>query len=415
MPRTIVGFAQQLPPKDRLKEFLAVAGIGLLLATVLLMRTNGLIYDHPSFIKPWDHHKYIHMASSNPLDFHIAPFCWRIAKPLLASLLPFDLQWNFLMINFISIWMTGVTVYYLVKKANFPRVYALTGMLMFFALGWAAKFALYDFWLPDAPAFLIMTLGVYCILAKQDLAFAALLAAGVTVKESAFFIAPLYYTLNAKKIVDLRVAKRFVLFTAPAVVVLIALRALIPQMNNDLAYISKLPDTLRLVQTGQTYYDYWTLLKVVGLGRFRTLTLDILSSYSVGTFGVMVMLLPFFAVRKNMRWFFKFAPFFLLVYSQLLFAVHTERLLAIGFPAMILLAINGISAINETFFLKPPLLLSLPLTFFVLNVIAKSSITSPVAIQFLVFVLWLALSFQLRGKDVAGSNLELNLVGWKGG
>jgi hypothetical protein len=113
-------------------EFMRVASIALLAVSVLLLRTNIMTYDHPHFAFIMDHHKYIRMAAGSPFDFYIAPFCWRVVNPLIARLLPFDLQWNFLIISFISVWMTGVAIYYLAKKLNFSKELSLIGMFMFF-------------------------------------------------------------------------------------------------------------------------------------------------------------------------------------------------------------------------------------------------------------------------------------------
>jgi hypothetical protein len=98
-----------------------------------------MTFDDPNFPKPWDHHKYIEVAQNNILNFHSAPFCWRIGVPLLVKLLPFNIFWNFLIISFMGVWFTGVVTYYLAKILFLTRTYSFLAMIMFYSLGWAYK------------------------------------------------------------------------------------------------------------------------------------------------------------------------------------------------------------------------------------------------------------------------------------
>src|SRR3990172_6901681 len=139
-------------------EFLLVACIALLITTILLLRTDIITYKHPNFLCHWDLHKYIYMATQNPFDFHIAPFCWRVVNSLLAKMLPFDFQCNFFIV---------------------------------------------------------------------------------------IFVAPLYYTLNAQKFADVKLLKRTTILIIPSIVVLVTLRIAIPQMNNNLNYLTTIPEALQ--------------------------------------------------------------------------------------------------------------------------------------------------------------------------
>src|SRR5437016_3946184 len=55
-------------------EFLATVAVSAIAVAALLDRTILLTYGDPQLLLPYDHWKYIHMAVSNPLHFHIAPF-----------------------------------------------------------------------------------------------------------------------------------------------------------------------------------------------------------------------------------------------------------------------------------------------------------------------------------------------------
>ena len=378
-------------------EFLLVACIALLITTILLLRTDIITYKHPNFLCHWDLHKYIYMATQNPFDFHIAPFCWRVVNPLLAKMLPFDFQWNFLIITFISIWMTGVAIYYLVKKFNFSKEFAFTGMFMYFSLGWVTKYVLRDFWLPDAISFLFITLAIYCAASKKDIWFIVLLTIGVAVKESVIFVAPLYYTLNAQKFADVKLLKRTTILIIPSIVVLVTLRIAIPQMNNNLNYLTTIPEALQGGWGPTDSYNYWKLLKILGIRRLSELSFSTLLSYSIVPFGFMIMLLPFFSVKKNIPLFLKFIPFLLLVCFPLLFAFDAERYIVVGFPAMILLALNGVDAIVKRFGLQPASFIPLPLFLLALNLIeVKDTYFVPYEIQSIIMILYFALLLQIQ-------------------
>jgi len=380
----VYGLLREILSKGRLPEFILISIISLLFLAVLLSQTDIMTYEHPDFKNNWDHQKYIQMAEDDPFSYRYAPYCWRIAIPLIAGIMPFDLQWNFLLFSLIGIWGTGVTIYYVARKLDFSRSFAFIGMFMFFSIGWGAKLTLYDFWLQDAFSFLLITLAIYFILAKKDLYFIILLLLGVTVKETVIFIAPLYYTLNTlntRKIFDLKLGTRTVLYALPAIIVLMSIRGLMTPENLD--------------------YGYWMLFQKHGLDRlqdFSTLALfkESVILYTIGTFGVMVTLLPFFSVKRNVPLFVRLLPFILLVYSQVLFASNTERLIVLAFPALILLALNGIDYITKKLTIKPIDFILLPILMFGLLLIRPDEYMPSLRNQAFIIILYLAFVFQIR-------------------
>jgi len=385
---------------EKAKELLTIGITSLLLVSLLLIRTEKLDYNHALFSQNWDHHKYIAMAEGNPFDFHIAPFCWRIGVPVLAKALPWDLQDSFTVISFISIWMTGVLIYYLSRIFKFSQIYAFVGMLMFFSMKYATRIYLFIFWGADPLSSLFIVLSICCILLKRDILFLIVVMIGVTVKESVIFAAPLYYTFNARKIIDGKLAIRMLLLVAPAVFVLISLRIGIPKMNDDAKYLSTLPETLRIVQEGTSSYNYLALLRDIGLQRVKTLSLLTLGDYTVGTFGIALMSLPFFSVRRNIELFLRFIPFLVLVGSQLLFAVGTNRLLALGFPAIIMMALNGIDTVSKALFIRQKYFIILALLIFGLNLISMNPFSSVsqqiLLIEAFAFIMFLAFFCSLK-------------------
>jgi hypothetical protein len=326
---------------DRRREFLLIAGVALVIIAALRVRTDALTYDHPDFLNPWDHHKYIWMVMNGPFDFHIAPFCWRVGTPMLVSVMPFDVEKNFMILSYLALWLTGVSMFYLARRFGFSKWTAFTGMVAFFSLGWVVKANLYNIFKPDPMAFLFVILAIYCIVDEKDLLYTVLLAIGVLFKESVLFVAPLYYALKTQKLFSPGILLRAIALALPAVGVLVAIRMLIPMKNDDYFYLSTLPQALQQVQLGSSSYDLGWLWHEIGLERLKSLSPGSLMNYTVGSFGVVAGLLPLFAIRRNLGLIARFLPFLILVYLQILFATNENRLLATGFPAVILMSLNG--------------------------------------------------------------------------
>ena len=69
----------------------------------LWCRTSLLTADHPWFSEPWDHHKYIYMATHGLFELRVAPFCWRIGLPTLVKALPLPVEAAFMLVAFSSV------------------------------------------------------------------------------------------------------------------------------------------------------------------------------------------------------------------------------------------------------------------------------------------------------------------------
>ncbi len=337
------------PARAQLYEFSVVAIAAIALVGLLALRSNLLSPSNPVFAEPgWDHHAYIAMAEDGPFDFHLAPFGWRFLVPLLAALLPFSTSASFFLVAFASVVGATVAMYYLGLHAGHSRAWGAVGALMFLALGWAAKFALVDYWLPDAAAFLAVSLAFLWAIRRQPAAFALTLLVGVAAKEAVLFALPLWYTLGAKRLVDWRLARETVILAIPAVVLLATVRVLIDARNADLDYAATLPAHLQEFRAYIPGYNYLDLLRDIGWDiRAHDRTSDTFLLYTTGTWGVPLLALVAIGVARNPVLALRLAPFMVLVYAQLLFALNIERLLVFGFPAMIWLGIEGARALVE--------------------------------------------------------------------
>ena len=330
--------------------------------------------DHPHFQLPMDHNKYVHMAREG-LDFHIAPYCWRILMPMLVRMMRVDLTAGFLAITVVSLLLTGLALYALARSLGFDERLALLGLVMFYSLGWATKYTLYDFWLPDALSFLLTTLVLLCLVRRWDWGVVILLAVGVAVKETVLIVAPLYYTFRARRLVDGYWLGRTALAVAPAVAVWGGIHWAIPAYNNDPTYLASLPLSLRLVREYDgmggyysSYWDYGWMLREVGLRRLANLAWDDVLGWSFGAFGLCVGALPFLGGREARAFFRRCLPMFLMVYGQLLFVGSRERNIVILFPVVIPLALYGARWLTNRLRLDTLALVGLPLAFFALHV-----------------------------------------------
>lgn len=374
-------------------ELTLVAGVALAAAGLLALRTSLLSYGNPVFAEPgWDHHAYIAMARDNPFDFHLAPFGWRVGLPLLAKALPFGLQTNFFLIAFAAVVATAVVLYHALKAAGFNRTLALIGLGFLFTLGWAAKFPLQDFWLPDGLVFLAVTGALLCILQKRAVAFAIILVLGVTVKEAVIFVVPLYYTLQAKRPFDARLAIRTAAVALPAVAVLVALRLAIPARNDDLEYVATLTPQLQTFRDFIPSYDYYVLLRDIGYHqRLQDYSLETWLLYTSGTWSVPVLALAVIGAIRRPLLALRLSPFLVLVYAQILFALNIERLLVLGFPVMIWLALEGVRHLCDRIGVAAAWFLPLPLLLFVLQFEHPALVPTRFEAETFVFLGWLAI------------------------
>ncbi|MGB9664544.1 MAG: hypothetical protein ACPL25_06465 [Ignavibacteria bacterium] len=334
-------------------EYLALV-LSIVLTFALSVRTDTLDYNHPHFKFNWDHHKYIWMALNN-LDFHIAPFCWRIFVPFLASILPFELSLNFKLISISSIVLTGFFTFKIGQKIFSDLSSSFALMFAYFSIGFVTKYVIHNFWLPDSFTFLLITLGLYSILIKNDLLFLAVMTIGAMTKESVLFVLPLYYTFNATKLFDFQVFKKTLFISIIPIIVFITIRIIIPPFNEDPEYLSSLSPQLRNVNFDDSTYNLKYLYYTIGLPRLKEFSFTLL--YNITIYSFLIHFILALIDWKTIKIFGpKFLPLVVLSYLQILFAVNTERLVVVAFLPFIILSIYNQKKIfdritNSTFVL----------------------------------------------------------------
>jgi len=312
--------------RDRSKEFLVVAATAMLVSLILWSRTAKLLPGTALFAAPADHHKYIRMAQDGVMSLHIAPYSWRVLTPLIVHFLPGTLIVRFQLVAFLSLWTSAILVYYICRRSAFDRTLSMAGLLLFCSLGYAVKFNMFDFWLSDPLAFVFVLTSILLLLDDRILLFAFTLAIGVLAKESVIFVAPLYYSFKQAKPWEGRLALKTLALALPSVVVLAILRLANPADNG---------------------YSLTGAMSQAIHGRAADFVPTLVHVFSA--FGLLLPILALVGGRGSVAVLRRYWPFVVGVLAQLLFALNTQRLVVLGFPVVVLMALEGLSRIRQRF------------------------------------------------------------------
>jgi hypothetical protein len=315
---------------------LLVSVLGIL---VVGATTARLVPGDVWFAHPGDHHIYRWMAENGPIDFHVAPWGWRPTVPWLALALPIGIKAGFQLVTSVCLIVTASLMYVVGRGFGFQRAEALAGVVLFLGLGYAVRFNLYDFWLPDATAFLFVALAVVLIQRRADPSLALCLAVGVAAKESVLLVVGLCYGLRADRPFDVQTAKRAALVALPALAVLAAIRLGIDPHNGDPGYLRSFPDVIWLNAKRLPSYSFSPVLSETLSARVTALAPTVTKALSA--FGLLIGGLAVVGAATRRQLALRFAPFLALVFAQLLFAGDTQRLVVLAFPAVIVLALAG--------------------------------------------------------------------------
>lgn len=332
-----------LPGRLNWREAAFALGLAAILTLLLVLTTDlktegTALYRDPG----WDRHLYRAMADGRQLDFGLAPFNRRILVPLLAGALPGGLQGGFFTVTVLAAIAAGSGMYTLARTAGVGPAFAVLGVLLLFSMGWGLKFAVADFWIPDATVLAFVVWAMVLARGRDLWVFTVVVAVGVLAKESVLFVLPLAYTLGARGPADGRRLKRSALAALPPLAVWGVLHAAIPARNGDLAYMATLPEIIRRFPDLYAHYDYRTLLHDIGYEqRWFARDWHTVRQYTVEPLGLPALALAAVSLRRHWRLALQLAPFVAAVYVQLLFATDTQRLISVAGPAFCLLAVLG--------------------------------------------------------------------------
>ena len=380
-----------------LEHLLVVAGSALAVV-LLVLRTDLKTMGTAAFADPgWDRHLYIEMARRGVFDFRLAPYCWRILEPGLAAALPFSLQASFMTVTFAGLIGLGAAVYVLVRVAGFSRWHGAIAVLLLYSLGWGPKFVVSDFWVPDALGTVFLVVAIIFARRNRPIEMAICMAVGVLAKESVLFAAPLFFTLNARSVGDWRRLGTTLLVVAPAIAVLIGARLLIPEANGDSVYMATMPPVIsRFPEIFPPYSYIDRFNEIARESRWAHRSWGDFDAYVTDPFGVVLLVLAGLGVVRRPLLALRLAPFVLLVYSQLLFATDTQRLLVLAFPALALLTMPGLDAVAGWLRVQVGLFVPAAFALFALTLVARDDYGSPLLLQTTVLLAWLVLAWGVR-------------------
>lgn len=330
-------------------------GLSALLTFVAYFKTDFLSERQLMESVGLDGATYLYMAQHR-LDYHLAPFCWRILVPWLAYLLPFGYWNNFLFLSFFSLITVGYLTYLLARAFGATSLAAASAVLVVFTSGWLGGFLVKHVVNVDLPALAFILGAAYTAYRRQETWFALLLAIGVAAKESVIFVAPLYYTFHARSVVDVPLLRQSILLTLPAIGVLAGIRLFIPKLNESRAYVFSLPESVRYTFGNWWGYDYVAVPQFVLRNRWNALVQDAheVLRYSFAPLGLFLVL-PWIT-SSGRRLSVKILPFLALVYLQLAFATNTERLLSIALPILVAITVCSLPGLQTDHKLRYALL-----------------------------------------------------------
>ncbi len=315
-----------MEPKHR--ELIYLLFVIIFCSIILFYSTNLLFLSSSSFNQPGDHHIYLYMAQ-HPLEPVDPPFAYRVLYPWIAYLLPFNIELSFLLLAIFCTIMTGFFLY-LFLRVYFPVAIGLIGVILYYSLEYAARFQLYDFWLPDSMLFMLTAMAFWAIATERYNLYILVITVGVLCKESILLTFLVYFlsigntdTTGIQRYINRAAIKTMVCSISPALLVYIISRLVIP-INST------------------TTYDPIYLLSTIGLNRILTLG-DYWYRYLITSWGLLLLVLPLFnSVVDLLAAVRKYLPYVIGVYLQLFVASNNERLIVLAFVPVIFISVAGI-------------------------------------------------------------------------
>lgn len=364
-------------------EFLLVTLVSIALLILYLFRTDLITLEHPNFNLPWDRHKYIEMAKTG-LNFHIAPFCWRILIPFLSSILPFDLQTNFLLITSFFIVVTSILIYYFVKQIFKQKAFAWLGLLIYYSFGWIIKNSLSDFWLIDPGLFFFLVLALIFIYRDKDVELSITLLIGVLTKELIFYLLPflLMHKMKSQKL--LFAIKQCALIFLPALLVYFIITQLIPSRNQDIIYVDSISRNLSQV----TIYGSEFNLRLFLTNIINEFDIFYFTRSILGTYGIFVGVFSFISLLHFPKNRIIYLLMILISWLPLFFTIiNHQRLMIISFPFFIILTLQGIEKIFTKLNINIFFAFIFPLTLIITNLYHFERIFTSLQIQIVLVII----------------------------
>ena len=205
---------------------LATGAIG----TLLLLVADLLVRDEPT---PRGDDLIYELMARDPFAEHTFPFAFRFGVPTLVHVLPFEHTFSFQLLAYLATGAAAALLYVLLRRFRVP-VWLAAGLGLCLAVSPPLLIvALRQGRNVDPQTVLVMIAGALAIVDRRPLLLGVVMLLGATVRESALFLAPLAYAVWAERVIDLRVARRTVAATAPALAAYVAIRLAVPTVGRE--------------------------------------------------------------------------------------------------------------------------------------------------------------------------------------
>ena len=212
--------------------------------------------------------------------------------------------------------------------------------------------------------------------------------------------APLYYLLTAEKILDWKQfrAGEFLFRIAGGDCFRRHTPAHTGYEPQPRIYTSTLPFVVASAYNYQLGYGYWESAKTVLNIKLHQPVGWALRALSVNTFGIL-FLLPLFAIRENRAHSLAMGPLHrgTVYLSMILFSGSYERPLAICFPAVLIMALNGLERLRDLTGAGPRWALAFAIALVPLTWLYPKRIDPLFEVQALIFIVFVAAA--LYGKS----------------
>jgi hypothetical protein len=311
----------------------------LLLLAALVLCSDLMFNSHPLYHGEWMHFGYLKTVENLPAVYAEVPYCWRLLVPALVSILPLPAEWGFLLLTYISLAVTGVLLFSIVRGLAVDVRYAWIALLAYASMVFVLRINVIEFIAVDAPAFMFMTVAVWAILRKKNGIFVLAAVLGVLVKEIVLVVLPLYVTLTmvygGKREALMVVLRRSVLLALPAVFVFIAMRLLVAPEQNE-GYVAMLAGAVNYRL--ESFAGVLSTLNKDLIPGQSTLLNAAVNIYRI-TLGAVGPVLLFIVLRQGRirRELSAWWPLIVLTFLQIFIAYDNERIVASGFLAYVVL------------------------------------------------------------------------------
>ena len=313
----------RLPVKSR--EVLLAALLACIWLVIQLVPLRGIPFsaeEAPGF----DAHIYLAMAES-PSVFTMPPHAYRIAVPLLAHLLPLEIEPSFFLLTVVGLVGTLTLTYVFLRQLGFSHGMGLLGLSFMGAAPEIAVF-LQNYFLVDPMSIAFIAALLIAIERRWSAgAIALLLLVAGLFKENAFYVLPVLYIRAAEGWRwDRRAVLRTFWICLPAVTAALILR---------FAWGGEL--------VGFPYRSPWSVPRRPWIG-----SMEAYAEFWRGLFGYLSILAIANAFTDRWRTFTRrYFPYFAIVLAQLVVPLNSERLLFYSFPFVIPLAMAELERMRE--------------------------------------------------------------------